>query len=455
MRSGRSNRTFYVNEKGSLMKKLYIWGAGDIGRRVLNHLDNDWEIVFVDSKKWLTDGQYYEKKVISVDEYLQNHSHEFILIAHLYEIESIKILQGKNITHYFIHGDLPGEFKEPCIRDDLKEYVISYLKDRKDYALYGLNLYSIILDDWIYKKYGYHPYIIKQDDISEEFVDRIKQQYGDLKLVNDAEAVDGLDEICVCLHNYEELKKTEEFLKYQLTDIYDCSDRIKSYHNPAIAKFCNLHEGKRCFIVATGPSLKANDLDVLKNHHEICISMNNIYRVFDQTEWRPDYYVMSDYRGFDEYKDLLDTLPAKGKFLTDTSEVFWSSFHENNVFRYHQHYEYCSDRLPKFSDDFSVRSYIGTTVTYTCMQLAAYMGFREIYLLGVDFSYGDSQKNIGYTHFYKSDKPEENGVGYVNHVTLAYESAKKYADLHGIRIYNATRGGKLEIFNRADFDSLF
>ena len=32
------------------MKKLYIWGAGDIGRRVLNHLDDDWEIVFVDSK---------------------------------------------------------------------------------------------------------------------------------------------------------------------------------------------------------------------------------------------------------------------------------------------------------------------------------------------------------------------------------------------------------------------
>ena len=63
------------------MKKLYIWGAGDIGRRVLNHLDDDWEIVFVDSKIQLANKKYYEKKVISVEEYLQNHSHEFILIA--------------------------------------------------------------------------------------------------------------------------------------------------------------------------------------------------------------------------------------------------------------------------------------------------------------------------------------------------------------------------------------
>ena len=31
------------------MKKIYIWGAGDIGRRVLIHLDDTWEIMFVDS----------------------------------------------------------------------------------------------------------------------------------------------------------------------------------------------------------------------------------------------------------------------------------------------------------------------------------------------------------------------------------------------------------------------
>ncbi len=37
----------------------------------------------------------------------------------------------------------------------------------------------------------------------------------------------------------------------------------------------------------------------------------------------------------------------------------------------------------------------------------------------------------------------------------AYTEAKRYADTHGIKIYNATRGGKLEVFERVDFDSLF
>jgi hypothetical protein len=38
---------------------------------------------------------------------------------------------------------------------------------------------------------------------------------------------------------------------------------------------------------------------------------------------------------------------------------------------------------------------------------------------------------------------------------LAYSAAKKFADENGIKIYNATRGGKLEVFERVDFDSLF
>jgi hypothetical protein len=34
-------------------------------------------------------------------------------------------------------------------------------------------------------------------------------------------------------------------------------------------------------------------------------------------------------------------------------------------------------------------------------------------------------------------------------------SAKEYADEHGIKILNATRGGELEVYDRVCFDSLF
>ncbi len=33
-------------------------------------------------------------------------------------------------------------------------------------------------------------------------------------------------------------------------------------------------------------------------------------------------------------------------------------------------------------------------------------------------------------------------------------AAKNYADSHGIKILNATRGGKLEVFERVNFDEI-
>lgn len=440
--------------KETFMKNLYIWGAGDIGKRIFNHLPADWEIVFVDSNKNLLGSAYCGKRVISVEEYLQRHFNEFILIGHLYENESIQILKSNNVCNYFIHCDLPGEFREPCTRENLKKFVIKYLNYRKNYVLYGLSLYSIIIDDWIYENFRYHPYILVQDNISKEFVDKIEQQYKDLRLINSIRYKSNIDEICVCLHNYDKLYKLGVFAEFQMTDIFDCSDKISDYQNPLIKKFRDLHKGKRCFIVATGPSLKIEDLNLLKGNGEICISMNSIYHAFSRTEWRPDYYVMSDHRGFCEYQDLLDSLPVRQKFLSDNSDTFWSVPHKNNIFRYHQHYEYCCDRFPKFSDDFSVRSYTGATVTYTCMQLAVYMGFKEIYLLGVDFTYDQQERNIKYTYFYNTDGSNDLGIGYVRHVTLAYQAAKQYADTHGIKIYNATRGGKLKIYERVDFERI-
>ena len=42
-----------------------------------------------------------------------------------------------------------------------------------------------------------------------------------------------------------------------------------------------------------------------------------------------------------------------------------------------------------------------------------------------------------------------------NAMLLAYKKAKKYANLYGFNIYNASRGGKLEVFERVDFDEIF
>ena len=432
------------------MKKLFILGAGEIGKRLRDHLECNWEIIFVDSNAQVQ--LDCQQKVISFEKYLSDYSNDFIVIAHLHEEESVAVLSQNNIENYFIHCELPGEFKEPYVREYLKNYVTGYLEKREDYVLYGLGLYSIVIDNWIYQQFGIHPYILVQKDISQTLIEKINQRYEGLKLVYDISQIKNIKEIGICLDNYLDLKQQNEFGQYHLTDLFDCTDRIKEYHNPEIEKFRNIHKGKRCFIVATGPSLRMSDLDVLKENKEICISMNSIFYAFNETEWKPDYYVMCDYRGFDEYEKNLDSLPIKAKFLSDNSKTFWKTSHDRNIYRYHQHYEYYYDRLPKFSTDFSKKSYTGGSVTYACIQLAVYMGFREIYLLGVDFT-GANKSVSKYSHFHT--EKELIAVNYTELVKAGYEKAKLYAEEHEIKIYNATRGGELEVFKRVDFDIIF
>ncbi len=43
----------------------------------------------------------------------------------------------------------------------------------------------------------------------------------------------------------------------------------------------------------------------------------------------------------------------------------------------------------------------------------------------------------------------------VESMNRSYELCKEFAEKNGVKIYNATRGGKLEVFERVDFDSLF
>ena len=96
--------------------------------------------------------------------------------------------------------------------------------------------------------------------------------------------------------------------------------------------------------------------------------------------------------------------------------------------------------------------------------MAAYLGAKEIYLLGVDHSYSDNsiaEENHFIKNYYTDDEKEKYREMYksatfeIEKATKAYEAAEVYLRKHGFRIYNATRGGKLEVFERIDFDRLF
>jgi hypothetical protein len=222
----------------------------------------------------------------------------------------------------------------------------------------------------------------------------------------------------------------------------------------------NKHNGKRCFIIGNGPSLTLEDLGKLKS--EVTFAFNRIYYAFDQTEWRPTYYCSEDNKTIFKSKEEINSLEIETKFFPVNFP--WDyKIHFNNakyfIFKF-------GDRNvePKFSEDIVKGIYWGNTVAYTAIQLAVYMGIKEIYLLGVDHNFSKMVNDKGeiiidetakdyFIEKYNTDK-DDLYIPNVEVSTRAFSAAKKYADENNIKIYNATRGGKLEVFERVNFDNL-
>lgn len=213
----------------------------------------------------------------------------------------------------------------------------------------------------------------------------------------------------------------------------------------------------RCFIIGNGPSLKVEDLNKLID--EDTFAANEIYKIFADTKWRPTYYLVKDRYSKSSGKDI-DRLQVKNIFVGD----YYLRYHEikrKDIICIHEHYALDEKNIP-FSDNLKKCFYSASTVTYGLMQIAAYLEYKEIYLLGFDHNYSfefDEKGNVVKTdtdnaHFFKDEIPEDI-IANVYGMTRAYESFRYYSEKKGIFVKNATRGGKLEVFHRVDFDSLF
>ena len=245
---------------------------------------------------------------------------------------------------------------------------------------------------------------------------------------------------------------------------YYLSHYDKTEYGKNLATLKNKYKGKRCFIIGNGPSLKAEDLDKLKN--EYTFAFNRIYYMFDQTEWRPSFYCTQDIKiAQSSWKEIQDNITTPYIFAPINLKWYYG-VELNTGYYFNQKQTEKETDLPLFSEDIVKEIGVGNTVAYTAMQIAVYMGFTEIYLLGVDHNFKVSQDMNGnvivdnsvkdyFCDKYNEDK-ENLFIPKLDISTLSYISARKYIDEHqNVKIYNATRGGKLEVFERKDFDSLF
>lgn len=212
----------------------------------------------------------------------------------------------------------------------------------------------------------------------------------------------------------------------------------------------------RCFIIGNGPSLRVSDLNLLAN--EDCFGANEIHKIFPKTVWRPKYYVIVD-RYSKSKPEIIRDIECGTMFLSD---YYWrfNTVLRDDAICLHQSYNW-NEKKYQFSFDIAKKIVCSPTVTYASMQIAAYLGYKEVYLLGVDHNYEFEFASDGSvvkteqkdTHFFKDEMPEDI-IADVWGMTKAYESFKDYAKKNNISVRNATRGGRLEVFDRIDFDQL-
>ena len=192
----------------------------------------------------------------------------------------------------------------------------------------------------------------------------------------------------------------------------------------AISLIRNKHEGERCFILATGPSLNETNLDLVRD--EIKFGVNTLYR----HPIKCQYMCVADAKYWEAYRE---------DFLNTVEAPIFSSFEEPAAF---------------YLDGMK------GTVVFLALDVAYIMGFSEVYLIGCDHSGG------GAAHFDTVDSSpidkvdvyhgtsRVSGVRNYNSVFEGYEKFKKLYESNDRKLVNCTVGGCLDVFPRANLEDI-
>jgi hypothetical protein len=255
-----------------------------------------------------------------------------------------------------------------------------------------------------------------------------------------------------------------------------------------VRKFQNLrdkYKGKRCFVMGNGPSLKETPLEKLNG--EIVWGVNKCHLLYDRISWRPTFFCAADRRVTAHIAPEIDEQSVK---LPQTTFFLPEEFQSLRDWKDRPNIIWTKEKLqdPKLGADGYFASnppdYLRTpnTVTITCIQIAVFMGFNPIYLIGCDTRFsmpeglssgegqvidpgtgeliegfaltmeGDSDPNHFDPEYLKKGDPWS--APNIGGQIYGYNRVKEKCDNLGVEIFNSTVGGDLDVFPRRNIFDL-
>jgi len=237
------------------------------------------------------------------------------------------------------------------------------------------------------------------------------------------------------------------------------------------------HKGQRCFILATGPSVKEQDLTVLSG--ELCIGVAFFFLHPQIDIIQPRYHVFApNHPPFDFDRVDRDLVGAE-KHYKHKPIVFYGyrpyRYSVLNYFEQHPREYSLPFRLLNYSNsmqmdeknyaskdiwDITAAPFQPRTVVYSAIQVAVFMGCMEIYLIGCDHDYLNNLQRTE-NHYYPEASGNPNDVSFLlSEFTTErwfyeyysrwrdYRLMQEYLASRGVRIINSTKGGMLDVFPR-------
>lgn len=424
-------------------EKYILFGAGIVGMSMLQYYGKNTIVAVIDNNPQKIGGIYEGVPIISFQTYLEKYRDKTIIVS-IYSqnyFACVEQMKKDGVRNYFtsppvIYGlESPEEFARN-----------NELEKSHRVVFYGSNPITKRIEDYLNR--SGKPAIAYIDNCLCE-IENDKSRIG----------VEDLNEKDTLVLTTNEVESPIRHIINKkaigkIADIYQYQEVRKEKYR-YLERYKGIYKGRRCFIIGNGPSLREEDLQVLEEHQEVSFAANGIFHIYDKVSWRPTHYMLCDGYAYKVMQKSIKEIENENAFIADFSYTDYEKLSKANRF-YLINKLYASNRFD-FSDDAVKGLYSGRTITYVMIQMACYMGAEEIYLLGVDWT-GGKGTGTGRVDFYERNKENiknDSPFDLFVEEKYAFETALEYTRTHGIKIYNATRGGELEVFERVDFDGLF
>jgi hypothetical protein len=256
------------------------------------------------------------------------------------------------------------------------------------------------------------------------------------------------------------------FFEYQKALLYDKNN---------ITRWKELkgrYKGERVFLIGNGPSLNETPLYLLENEYTMCFNRFNL--MFERLNWLPTFYMSIDSLVAKDISLELNEVVEKVEY------AFFPNIHtDGTVFsefiKKRENILWMSPVFKGFQFDLPKVAF-GGTVAYPALQVLVYLGFTNIYLVGVDMNYkihettipldnNDSNVQANYNddpnhfdprYFGKGRKYHQPKKEVVNNILNSFDYASKILNSKsGISVINTNEQSKVESFEKVRYEKLF